>query len=758
MKRFLSIVLAMSLVVTSLPMRGLHASEQNITDEAQRHIGTKAQSKPDSQSVTPITHNSSSYDKASEDTSLITNKTIKPKRSVLSAMAGMQDPIVQAEAIFNELKHETRASGDNKEDINTLITRLTLLRPEIVSYKQRFEGSMAVYKKELEQNNASAEILSRHDAFMAKINDKFAEGYDKKVLAITTVIDELTSSQGSIRRIQSAIKRYNKQQGQGARVKGQEKQRRFPHRRGVRHTDKKHQHTGLRIATETQYAFAGKFGDIVTDAGLSSAAVDDPVTGDPIPQDIIETDAIQIIEEIETLARVTLHNDPKEIYEYIKNTIAYEPYYGIKKGSVETLHQAKGNDLDIASLLMALLRACDPPVPCRYVYQTIELTKDQVKSWTGLEDDASLVRYFQEGGIPVEEVNGKIQMDHVWVRMYLGFDPYRGKVKKTLTIDAAGEMWVDVDGSYKEHDTSPYRNIPALTSINPSVFLSELKQGAIVNTGDHSVTGISATGLVDKLTLYGAGIQQYAAANGLDINTMYRSMGIHADNYETLPASLPYSRVDNGAMFSCMPETVHHRVSITVNDGDWTELIRQSTTTASLAGKQILVHYTPDSATTAELNSNYINADTIGVAWCRVKPALMIGATQYSLGVDVPADYTIGLGFPQLICVEYREPFAAVEEIDMDTIDIRAGNCYALIFDLGAISASRQQTKISDLEDSLTRLQAGNAAKAIEQGIGGILDAAGINQLYQMDGLNKIIANSLNMLVCRDLSLVVAGV
>ena len=49
--------------------------------------------------------------------------------------------------------------------------------------------------------------------------------------------------------------------------------------------------------------------------------------------------------------------DPVSIYAYVRNTIAYEPYYGSRKGALLTLWERSGNDADIASLLIALLHA-----------------------------------------------------------------------------------------------------------------------------------------------------------------------------------------------------------------------------------------------------------------------------------------------------------------------------------------------------------------------------------------------------------------
>ncbi|WP_101299682.1 hypothetical protein [Acetivibrio saccincola] len=42
-------------------------------------------------------------------------------------------------------------------------------------------------------------------------------------------------------------------------------------------------------------------------------------------------------------------NSVIEIYEYVRNNINFEAYYGSKKGAVGTLDQMAGNDIDISS-------------------------------------------------------------------------------------------------------------------------------------------------------------------------------------------------------------------------------------------------------------------------------------------------------------------------------------------------------------------------------------------------------------------------
>ena len=52
-----------------------------------------------------------------------------------------------------------------------------------------------------------------------------------------------------------------------------------------------------------------------------------------------------------------LGGDPARLYEFVRNRVAYVPYFGLLKGADRTLLDRTGNDLDQAALLCSLLRA-----------------------------------------------------------------------------------------------------------------------------------------------------------------------------------------------------------------------------------------------------------------------------------------------------------------------------------------------------------------------------------------------------------------
>ncbi len=98
----------------------------------------------------------------------------------------------------------------------------------------------------------------------------------------------------------------------------------------------------------------------------------------PTEADLAETLEVQFTTEITELAE-ELDNNPHKIYEWVKQNITYEPYYGSLKGAQQTLGELSGNNYDQASLLIAMFRVSG--VYCRYMSGTMELVnvKPEIK-------------------------------------------------------------------------------------------------------------------------------------------------------------------------------------------------------------------------------------------------------------------------------------------------------------------------------------------------------------------------------------------
>src|SRR6185369_9118016 len=110
-------------------------------------------------------------------------------------------------------------------------------------------------------------------------------------------------------------------------------------------------------------------------------AANDPPTG----SDLEETPEVQLTTNITAQAQ-QLGNDPLAIRNWVYNNIDFVPSFGSTQSSQRTLLARRGNAFDTSSLLIALLRAAG--TPARYVYGTVDLPVDKVRTWLGDLPDA----------------------------------------------------------------------------------------------------------------------------------------------------------------------------------------------------------------------------------------------------------------------------------------------------------------------------------------------------------------------------------
>ena len=187
-------------------------------------------------------------------------------------------------------------------------------------------------------------------------------------------------------------------------------------------------------------------------ASLSAFSLDlvGQASDTPQPQDLQETLEVKFTPEIQQLAN-SLGRNPVRIFEYVRNQFEYEPTYGSIKGAQGALWAKSGNDFDLASLLIALLRASG--IPARYEYGTIEVPIDRAMSWVGMENPLAASSLFSSGGIPATAIiDGnsnqvvKLRKEHVWVKVWIDYTPSRGGVFQE------GDRWVRLDPSFKQHD------------------------------------------------------------------------------------------------------------------------------------------------------------------------------------------------------------------------------------------------------------------------------------------------------------------
>jgi hypothetical protein len=193
---------------------------------------------------------------------------------------------------------------------------------------------------------------------------------------------------------------------------------------------------------------------LVTVGLLMSAGVQAQVGSTP-EADFSSTYATELVAKAGEL------KTPVAIYEYLRNNTEYIPYWGSRSGSVNTFMGLRGNDVDLASTLIAMLRS--QGTPARYATGVIRVPSAQMLNWADDTSEASAGYTLLNAGRYDIKLNtagayaGTFEFTHVWVQALVPYGQYRG-----ATLDASGASaidcrtaptqctWVDLDVSYKQ--------------------------------------------------------------------------------------------------------------------------------------------------------------------------------------------------------------------------------------------------------------------------------------------------------------------
>jgi hypothetical protein len=189
----------------------------------------------------------------------------------------------------------------------------------------------------------------------------------------------------------------------------------------------------------------------------------------------------------------------------------------VRRRIVVEVWEESGNDIDLASLLIALYRASG--IPARYVYGQIELPIEQAMNLVGVEDEQTAGNVFASGGVPgVLIIQGgritKIRLDHVWVEAYIPYSNYRGTMR-----DESGKTWIPLDPSFKQYE---YHE-------------------PIINESASYITGLNQSYIQEQMSQYTNNTLDYLETNGLSNATFNDILGYRTIIKEEL-GILPNSR------------------------------------------------------------------------------------------------------------------------------------------------------------------------------------------------------------------------
>jgi hypothetical protein len=350
------------------------------------------------------------------------------------------------------------------------------------------------------------------------------------------------------------------------------------------------------------------------------------------PDDLKATAEAPLSTEIAVLAQ-SLNWNPVSIYEWVKNGVETEWYWGCMKGAEETLNQASGNDCDQAALLLALLRASG--FPSRYVRGVIELDAERLKNLTGIEDEGLMAQFFQKSGIPFTPVikGGKIsafEVDHIWVESQVPFANFHGAV-----VDEHGKTWLGLDTSIKVSGylySSPIDGLQGLS-------VSDLRDQYL-----------SAVQTETPLEYLKKAVTAYldSAYPGKSYDDALRTKTPLPEILNILPASLQYREAAVTREYSAIPDDLIHKVRVSATDTANKELFDITLETSKLSNRQVVIAYEPETVEDHEITNSFGGLENTPPFLVRLRPGIKVNGEWIAVGKDglaMGSDYRLALEF-----------------------------------------------------------------------------------------------------------------
>ncbi len=145
--------------------------------------------------------------------------------------------------------------------------------------------------------------------------------------------------------------------------------------------------------------------------------------------------------------------NPVAIFEYVRNNYDYSLYHGARSGAINTYLGGRGNDVDLAATLIAMLRS--QGTPARYVVGTVHLSAANVMNWLAVENPDLAYGLLRDQGIQnavLATDKSTIDFEHVWVEALIPYGNYRGAGPTTINCNTTPALcdWVPLDPSFKQ--------------------------------------------------------------------------------------------------------------------------------------------------------------------------------------------------------------------------------------------------------------------------------------------------------------------
>ncbi|MGM7703482.1 polymorphic toxin-type HINT domain-containing protein [Pseudalkalibacillus sp. Hm43] len=642
-------------------------------------------------------------------------ETLKSKDKVLQLGAGFDKgkelPKTELEEFAEELSkyYEDMDEQLDKKDLKTLKSLIRDAKKLIKTSSNDIDQEFNKHKDKVKNHKKAIERLSEYEA---ELNEKMAE-LDQLMTGLETLIDKKGSDFKNLQ--ETDVEAIRAQLADIKELMAPEAPE-FPIGNTLPNRD---------VNLEAKEPS-------LEGASLTAASIEGEA---PAKEDLAETTETTFTEDIRETADSL--DSALEIYEFVRNNVKFEPYYGSRKGATGTLQQLSGNDVDQASMLISLLRYKE--IPARYVSGTVEVPMEKVTSWVGVENPKHAVETLASLGIPMATVidQGKItavRMEHTWVEAYVPYEDYRGAGDRT-----GEKVWVPLDPSFKQNMYQEGINVEEITGLDKDALL-DITQNSGEESGDlNTVTNVDMNAIQTQINGATEKLEDYIKENGLEEASMEEVIGgweIKEEKLGILPLTLPYKTIAIQDEYSAVSSDMSESVKFSIGGanpfgfnfpGEYD--FSYEARAADLYGKRITLSWVPATEEDEQIIAEYGGIFNTPVYMIKVTPVLKMD------GKDVATGKPVGMAYTQEFVMEFKAPGMVSEKVKNP---VKAGAFYAVGLNYGKIAAS----ELEQVEANLEQLKENVTAETMytDEAIGEILNGVVKTYFGQLDTTRQLIA------------------
>jgi hypothetical protein len=434
-----------------------------------------------------------------------------------------------------------------KTSIDQLASEISDIRQTLQSLDKDVRAEFATTAEHIRQHQLPPVIQQRQDDAVAHYEKNFSIMMDK-----LTAVENATTPEAKKARLQEAKDYLSRQQFKRS-------QQAFDPNNLPFNSVKPNRNNTPRIH-EKDFAAAGLFNNPQQKLAALGDFTFDALPGASDPAYLAETDEVVITQAIRDQAQA-LNHDPVQIYHWVLNNIEWLPTWGSIQDSDITLGSKKGNATDIASLLIALLRASQ--IPARYVHGTVDVPEAKFRNWAGgFSSIEAAMDFASSGGIPITGILSggkvtKVRMEHVWVEAAIDYSPSRG------AKNIAADSWLQMDGSYKQYQHLQGLDVAQIAGIDGAALAQSFIDSGTVNEQEGWVSGFDPTVLQTAQQQAQTALENHIANNMTDptVGDVIGGRRTIIQQHPVLPSSLQNRIVVTGSRYGTLPAALQQTMT-----------------------------------------------------------------------------------------------------------------------------------------------------------------------------------------------------